>query len=342
MEIDAVRVALCTTTINVPHVLKLYRACDPDVRFFVALDKNTPREAAEFVLAIDNASVCMVESGHKWKCSELIGFNCMQRRNIAFLEALKWGADIIYSCDDDNLPMDMAVPHHFQLLRSVLDYEFDGLCARGKWFDPGKLLVPYARQRGIPHDADTACTIEPITNAKVGVAAGLVLGDPDIAATTRMENHPEVYDATALGRAGIAVHPDTRTVHNTQATAFLRELVPCMFLMPGLGRFDDIFASLVTRRIMRERGLHTHYGPPMVWQSRNKHNLISDLKAEISGMEHIEHFAHFLDSEILPNCGSVISHTAILYDAMRALPYIPARAIDAAMAYLDDCEQVIK
>ena len=39
------KIALCTTTIHVPHALKLMREIGPDVRFFVAGDKKTPTEA---------------------------------------------------------------------------------------------------------------------------------------------------------------------------------------------------------------------------------------------------------------------------------------------------------
>lgn len=38
--------------------------------------------------------------------SNLIGWNCIQRRNIGYIEAYKRGADIIASIDDDNIPYD--------------------------------------------------------------------------------------------------------------------------------------------------------------------------------------------------------------------------------------------
>src|ERR1700758_1270639 len=99
------KVALVTTTIFVPHVLRLYRRCDPDVRFFIAGDWKTPLEANTLAGEIKNAWVIYPEMQREWKCSELIGWNCIQRRNIATLEALKWGADIIVFVDDDNIPV---------------------------------------------------------------------------------------------------------------------------------------------------------------------------------------------------------------------------------------------
>ena len=38
------------------------------------------------------------------KLSQLIGFNCIERRNFGFLLAKKLGAEIIATIDDDNIP----------------------------------------------------------------------------------------------------------------------------------------------------------------------------------------------------------------------------------------------
>ena len=40
------KIALITTTINVPEVLALYRQCDQEVRFFVAGDQKTSKGVA--------------------------------------------------------------------------------------------------------------------------------------------------------------------------------------------------------------------------------------------------------------------------------------------------------
>jgi hypothetical protein len=62
-------------------------------------------------------------------------------------------------------------------------------------------------------------------------------------------------------------------------TAVIRELIPAWFMMPGVGRHDDIYASLIVQRVARERNLHVHFGPPFTYQQRNKHDLIKDLRA---------------------------------------------------------------
>ncbi len=335
------KIALATTTIHVPHALKLMRKCSPDVAIFIAADNKTPPEVSELLIELGgNFHYSAGQGPSDWKCSEAIGWNTLARRNIAFLEALKWGADVIYSWDNDNLPTDRDM--FFKLDWLLLRAKFNGIqvSSPGGWFDPGNLLIPATRHRGIPHAGHRTKHAEPVTDARVGVAAGLVIGDPDIDATTRMEIRPDIGAVHLLGQTGVVVNPHTWTVFNSQNTAVIRELIPAWFMMPGVGRHDDIYASLIVQRVARERNLHVHFGPPFTYQQRNEHNLITDLRAEIDGMENVQKIADFLDSIILP-ARSVIADTRIIYEALRTSTLVPYQACVAALAWLDDCEGVM-
>jgi hypothetical protein len=331
-----VKIALCTTTIHIPHTLKLMRKCAPDVRFFVATDEKTPTLQLG-TLGVDN-SLCM--RGENWKCSAAIGWNTIARRNIAFLEALKWGADVIYSWDDDNLPLGTD---HFDLIDGALEFPFNGIQVSGTngWFDPGMLLHPSRyRHRGFPHDKCRTRHASPVNDVKVGVAAGLVLGDPDIDATTRMELRPDISQVHMLGAAGVVVDPHTWTVFNSQNTAVIRELVPAWFMMPGVGRHDDIYASLIVQRVARERAYAIHFGPPFTYQQRNQHDLVTDLRAEVDGMENVGKLAAVLDDLVLPG-RSVIPDVRLVYQTLEHAAWIPDNAIYAAYKWLEDCEEVL-
>ena len=330
--------ALVTTTINVPHVLKLYRACSTDVRFFVVGDRKTPKEAYEFALTLDNTQISMPESGHQWKCSELIGWNCIQRRNIGFLEALKWGAGAVLSIDDDNIPIDTS---YFSDVRLTLG-RFDGVAVRGKysWIDPGQYLRPTAKHRGFPNQAKHETIYEPIVDAEVGVVAGMCLSDPDIDATTRMVNAPDVQQVSQLVENGIVVHHQTWTVFNSQNTAILREFLPAWFMWNNCGRMDDIYSSLVVQRVMRERGYCVHLGKPFVVQQRNQHDLVKDLRAELDGYDNVIKLSRLLDE--LPLLGkSVIEDCRRIWDLFGHTPWVPEQTVKAAFAWLDDCETVM-
>ena len=354
------RTALITTTINIPKVLALYRKLGPDVRFFVAGDHKTPKEAYDFCgedLNIDFQSPNQqMQLGYK--CSELIGWNTVRRRNIALLEALKWGADIIVTVDDDNIPLDQLYFQYMtrRFLQFVYDTDaehylreevvlFSGLKATSlsKWLDAGQLMLPRTPHRGFPYAKKATPGYEPIVDAKIGVAAGLCLGDPDIDAVTRIANAPIVHNVSELARAGVVTDPrETWTVFNTQNTAFIRELAPAMFCAPGLGRFDDIVASLITQRVMRSRGLHVHFGQPLVWQQRNSHNLIRDLEDEVWGMKNLTMVADLLDVMQLGD-SSVLEMTRKIYETLLtgATTVVPPEACRAALAFLDDAEKVL-
>jgi hypothetical protein len=334
------KIALATTTIHVPHALKLMRKCSADVRFFVAIDEKTPEDAGNFcTYDVDNTQVVYLDAEQRWKCGRAIGRNTLAKRNLAFLEALAWGADAIYSHDDDNIPVNT---HHFDNVEWIIRKEFSGVKVSNKehWFDPGSLLIPLTRQRGMPWNQRAMNWAEPVVGAKIGVVSGLIIGDPDCDASTRIEKAPDIGAVHVLGQAGVVVDPRTWTIFNSQNTALVRELVPAFFLMPGMGRHDDVYGSLIVQRVARERGYHVHLGAPFCYQARNPHNLITDLRAEIDGMENVSKLADLLDSIILPG-KSVIADTRIIYEVLGSCPFISQAAVVAALAWLEDCEGVM-
>lgn len=336
------KIALCTTTIHVPHALKLLRKCSPDVMFFITGDRKSPDlEITTLLEGVPNHMYFGVDWRlvKQWKCQHLIGFNTLARRNIAFLEALKWGADAIIAWDDDNIPI---TADYFLPFRAYAQQPFSGLRVSGarNWFDPGQLLVPMVKHRGYPASIARTMFVQHSENARIGVAAGLVLGDPDIDAVTRIATSPDVQSVSEIGRAGVVVDINNWTVFNSQNTCVIRELMPAWFMMPNVGRHDDIYASLIVQRVARERGLHIHFGQPFTYQQRNEHDLLLDLKAEISGMENTTKLADLLDSIILKG-RSVIEDTRTIYQTLLHCSFIPEASARAGLAWLEDCETVL-
>ncbi len=340
------RIALVTTTINVPKVLELYRSFGHAIGTFVIGDIKTPHADAAFLCKAIGAEYYAPDRQDKlgYACSDLIGWNCIQRKNIGYLEALKWGADIILTTDDDNLPID---PHFFFHLLQPFQHGFSGIEVSSPtgWFDSGQLLTPTVRHRGLPIDlVNSVPALNPVTNVNVGVVAGLWVGDADVDAAHRIAIPPQVHSATALAQAGVVVHPGTTTVFNAQNVAFRRELAPAMFLAPGLGRSDDIFASLIAQRVMREHGMQVRIGKPFTacWQDRSTESLLADLADEHFGMGHVAHFADALSKiELTKNYGTPLEQVRFIYSEMNLFWWWPARATECALSWLDDCEKVL-
>lgn len=332
------RVALITTTINVPHVLALYHECSircgaAAVRFFVALDKKTP-VINDLVCKLGNCETC---NGDRYKISPFLGWNTITRRNIALLEALKWGADLIVTSDDDNYPLSTD---YFERFLSTLTTPFSGLQVAAPFylFDPGSLAFPRVCQRGFPQQNLSHNYISSIANARVGVATGMVLGDPDTSAVDRLSQHPVVHQVSELARAGVVINNKAWTVFNSQNTCFTRELAPCFLMVPAFGRYDDIFASLIAQRVMRAKNLYLHIGQPFVWQQRNPHDLVQDLKAEMWGMEHVMDFALWMDGLDLRDL-SVIDVVRMIWS--KPASFIPDGVAQLAAAWLDDLGTVL-
>lgn len=333
------KIALVTTTIRVPHVLRLYRRCDPDVKFFIAGDLKSPEaDIGRLCDQIDPASPLTVvdQKSLLWKCSELIGWNTIQRRNIATLEALKWGADIICFVDDDNIPIGTDYFESYQA--AFYQAGHNGLLASPEvpWFDIGQFLDPKTPHRGYPRDLiGRQPRLSHVVDAKIGACAGIVLGDPDTTAEWRQVHAPHVLHASPLLNLGIAVNPrHTCTVFNTQNSAVLREFAPAMLLCPQFCRYDDIVASLVCQRVMCETNHHVLFGPPFVYQERNVHDIWRDVDDEQWGQANIHAVQQALWNIKLERDFSIIESVKVLYAALDVrMPGVKS----LADAWVDDC-----
>ena len=334
------KLAVATTTIHdCTRQLRWLEACDPDVPVFVAGDEQVP--AIAWGNLPKNVRWLEIEKQQAfgYKCSPLLGTRTIERRNIAVLEALKWGAEAVIYSDTDNLPINS---YYYGAFEDVLDRPFHGLEVHGRngWFDPSRLLSPSTTQRGFPHQIESAWAIDPATNVNVGVASGMILGDPDVSAVERIANAPITHNMSELLRNGIVIDAETWTIFNTQNTAVLRKFVPAMLTCPQFGRYADIFSSLICQRVMREHGYAVHVGQPLVWQQRHDHDLVVDLQQEIFGMAHTIEFAGWLNSVRLTNVG-IISQVGDLYHSLANWRYCPAGVPELAAAWLSDAEGVL-
>jgi hypothetical protein len=340
-----VKIALITTTIYVPRVLELYRAIGPDVRIIVTGDRKTPHaETRAFVTRLGNAQYYSDTDQEKlgYRSSELIGWNKIMRRNIALLEAIREGAEIIVSIDDDNTPLD---ERYFADFERTLTTPYHGVAASAGsgWFNIGEFFQPPFYHRGFPYErrgTDLGLRMDPLVGGTIGVAAGLWLGDPDIDAMERITNRPRALNTSDVVRAGIAVASGCWTPFNTQNTAFVRELAPLIMVLVGVGRYDDIWASYILQRIAMEAGKLVHFGRPLVWQDRNVHNLWTNLKDEIYGMEHTPRFCADLRAARLGS-GAPLEKLARLYEHLSGLDYLPPIVCELGRAWCRDVEKVL-
>ena len=312
--------------------------------FFVIGDEQTPDAEVRRVLrSVGSAEYYSVEDQRRlgYESTELLNWRHPGRRSIGFLEAVRAGADVIVSADDDNLALEDMYFRQFELL---VGSKFNGLRATAEngWVDPAWFLQPSVHHRGFPHQMwhpFKPPTLGTVVGARIGVAAGLWLGDPDIDAVTRIVDRPTCMTASPVADAGFVVDTACYSPFNSQNTAFIRDLLPVMLMLTPYGRFDDIWCSYLAERVMREHGWSVHYGKPYVWQERSYHLLVRDLSVELEGMEATPRFVAELEKISLGG-ESIISDVAHVFEHLASTEF--SRLADLGRGWIRDVERTLR
>ena len=239
--------------------------------------------------------------------SDSIGWNCIGRRNLGLLAAKGMKADVVAVVDDDNIPYDnwgknLMVDREVEVTHYATDFPA---------FDPvGATNYKHLWHRGFPLELLPS---RDYTHFRYGVMtpdvqADFWNGNHDIDAVCRMEHAPEcAFQSRYFPIASNAPSP-----FNSQNTFISGHWLKHYFLCPEIGRMDDIWAAYYLQAL----GAKVVYGEPSVYQQRNEHNLITDMRAEYLGYEH--------NLELI---------NALKEDANNYFKFLPSRAIEAFKLY---------
>lgn len=342
------RIHLITTTINVPEVLGNYAraavAADVHLKIYVAGDYKSPHGEIRRVLRNEHCSMAETRYIHpddqrQWKSSDAIGWNSIQRRNIALLEALTDDEmpDYVTTIDDDNWPAD----NYFREVKRM----FSGdhcmtVSSPSGWYDICQLLDPPIHHRGYPYtertpDEQVSTGVLPVNPA---VVAGLWTGDPDIDAMERMVNRPYIKKIPGAIRDGIAPAVGTWMPFNSQNTTWVTKYAPLMYVWPFVGRMDDIWASYLARAILDAHGRHVIYGEPVVQQDRNPHDDVLDVERELIGYRHTHTLCEALRS--VKHDDNMWTMMERGFDVISHFSFLPSDTLRAFDAWLLDTEQL--
>jgi len=290
---------IVTTTINPPtEAIRRFDAMK-DWKLVVIGDKKTPPYKLERGIYVTPEE----QEKYDPALSEAIGWNCIQRRNLGLLWAHDMKADVVAVVDDDNIPQigwgeNLAVGREVE----VNYYETD-LPA----FDPvGATNHKEIWHRGFPLQLLPKRDYTRKSKRKIvpDVQADFWDGDPDIDAICRMEHRPECkFDPVCFPIAANKMGP-----FNSQNTFVAGKWLKDYFLFPHTGRMDDIWASYYLQGL----GAKVVWAKASVYQDRNIHNPIRDMKAEYMGYEN--------NLELVQN---------VAKDAESILQYLPGRSAEA-------------
>ena len=274
--------ALVVTSISAPNpVLEaLASGCQQHHwDFIVAGDTKSPTdfqlEGCRY-LSIDT------QRASGFRLGEIAPVRSYTRKNIAYLDAIAAGAQIIVETDDDNFPRDSFwQPRQKQVTCRRVD--------QSGWVNAyGYFAKEFIYPRGLPLDharvappsptASTAATDCPLQQ-------GLADENPDVDATYRMLfplpfNFESGVEPVALGNGAWCPY-------NSQNTTHFEEIFPLLYLPAHCSfRMTEIWRSFVAQRILHQLGHPVLFHEATVWQERNDHCLHTDFCDEIPGYQH--------------------------------------------------------
>ena len=263
---------IITTTINAPtEAINKFDQLK-DWSLIVVGDKKTPKDynlQRGFYFSPEQQDIYFKE------LSDCIGWNCIQRRNFGLLKAFELGADIIATIDDDNIPTsDWGKTLYINKEVEVDYYLSDQIC-----FDP----ISITNYKNLWHRGFPLQLLKKRQYSKVkkkiipDIQADFWNGDPDIDAICRLEHMP----VCEFEKSVFPFSTNVFSPFNSQNTFLSRKVIKEYFLFPHVGRMDDIWASY----FVESMGFKVIYNLPTVYQERNEHNLIKDMKNEYLGYE---------------------------------------------------------
>jgi hypothetical protein len=262
---------IITTTINKPTLATQKFAKINGWDFLVVGDTKTPHHEYKDYMYLHPEDQEKLDK----TLSDMIGWGCIQRRNMGFVYALENGYKRIATVDDDNIPLEnwggIFEPQ-----------EVDVYSTNFGFFDPLSVTNNnHLWHRGFPiqhvHKKNNVTKTKKYFE-KFDVQANLWNGDPDVDALCRMIYSPMcTFDNSWYTT-------DCATPFNSQNTILSRDALKHYFMFDKVGRMDDIFGSYV----LQKKGFNVVFGPPTVYQDRNEHDLTVDMKKEYIGYENVK------------------------------------------------------
>lgn len=308
------KTAITITTIHIPKILKdicenLIHYKRLDVSILVIGDKKTPDETRGYCNKIANEFGNEIEylgineqektfQKHK-DLLELFPYNTPDRVILGGMISYLRGYDRLVAVDDDNYP----THYDFVGFHSITgtETELNLIKNDSGWFNVHDALkeennIPFY-PRGFPWGQRTPeSSKKTYHSAKVKVIAnqGLVLGDPDIDAISRLFWPIRAIAMKSEFEPQFGLYPGTWSPFNYQNTSLCRELIPLYYRPISAKRNADIWTAYLINKLAEHFNDVITFGQPLVKQIRNPHSLWEDLDAELVNNRATDHLITIL------------------------------------------------
>ena len=245
----------------------------PDFCVVVVADKKTPKNYPLIpgMVIIDEASQRLLTS----QFALSLPWNHFGRKNLGYLYAIAYGAQVIFDFDDDNL-----LKQGERLRIPVEGVALSGVCSSINVYP---LMGASAWPRGLPlPDIKCVGTVDKRSSmSSVAVVQSLADNDPDVDAIFRLTRSLPVHFDVPKGLDAVKIPRFRFSPYNAQASLHDRRSMWGLLLPVTVhGRVSDIWRSYVTQRLLWDVNLDVAFSYPMVDQYRNPHNYLQDMDAE--------------------------------------------------------------
>lgn len=272
---------IATTTINPPTKALIDYTKLKGWHVVVAGDLKTNHDLYKNIDNLTYLSPKQQEEKY-FKLSNMIGWNCIERRNIAILESYVMGADVIALIDDDNIPYkDWGKNLCINKKIEVTKYITDDIV-----FDSVGLIKEYKElwHRGFPLERIPFRNYNLKEKSIIIPKVQVIFwdGDPDVDAICRMIYNPHCkFDPSYFPFSSTRPSP-----FNSQNIILSRDIIKDYFLFPETERMQDIWASYY----LQSKKHQVVFTKPEVFSDRSlgtsgRYPLINDMKKEYLGME---------------------------------------------------------
>ena len=275
------KTSLVITTINKPNknLRKYAKGCkEKKWQFIIIGDKKTPLN-----FSLKNST--FVNYKKRIKGINFISscpINSYTRKNIGYLIAIKNNSEVIIETDDDNSPLPKFFKPFalYEKARTINSNDWLNIC--NYFLD--KKFSSSIWQRGLPLDKikkNNTEKISKLTKKKVFIHHTLCNGNPDVDAIFRLMNKSK-NNIKFISNKKYFVSKNSICPFNSQSTIWFKDAFPLLYLPSHCSmRTTDIWRGLIAERILKNDNKNILYSSPIVFQKRNKHDLMVDFKDEV-------------------------------------------------------------
>lgn len=269
--------------------------------FIMAGDSKSP---ADFSLEACRFISLEAQRASRFSLAKICPERSYTRKNLAYLEAMASGSDVIVETDDDNHPLeDFWNPRVSEIQCEPVSH--DGWVNAYSYFTEGFI---YPRGLPLKNARDAVPKTSEIKTVFCPIQQGLADSDPDVDAVYRMLFPlPFHFEKNANP---VLLCDGAWCPFNSQNTTFQKCAFPLLYLPAECSfRMTDIWRSFVAQRILHARSMGVLFHSPTVWQDRNDHDLQKDFTDELPGYNHNAEIREALIS--LPLNNSMTSATML-------------------------------